>query len=92
LFLNINVEQEAIIPSYTFLNRDTNEQWTETMSMSAREQFLNDNPHVEQLIVSAPSYVADSTRVGVNAKPNNHFRDRLKQIAKNNPGNRINTF
>ncbi len=67
-------------PSYTFLNTDSGEQHTAVMSMSEREEYLKANPHIQQQIVSAPS-LGDSIRLGLK-KPDNGFRDRLKEIKK----------
>jgi hypothetical protein len=67
-------------PSYSFKNLNTGEEWTDIMSMSAREQFLNENPHIQQQIVAAPA-LGDSIRLGLK-KPDNGFRDRLREIKK----------
>tara|TARA_Y100000361_G_C11139758_1_gene334308 strand:+ start:225 stop:539 length:315 start_codon:yes stop_codon:yes gene_type:complete len=39
------------MPLYTFRNINTGEQFDEMMSMSAREQYLKDNPNITQEIV-----------------------------------------
>lgn len=78
------------MPTYNLLNNDTGEEFEEFMSYSALEQYLNDNPHVTQQL-SAPSIVS-----GVPNKPDNGFRDLLKNMKKaNSKGFRaanINTF
>lgn len=76
---------------YTFLNKNTNEEETHLMSISSLDTFKQDNPHLKQLIVSAPGY-ADPIRVGIGAKPSNQFRDVLKEIKRRNRGSTINTF
>lgn len=68
------------MPSYTFLNTETGETFTSIMSMSEREEYLAQNPHVQQQIVSAPA-LGDSIRLGLR-KPDDAFRDRLKEIKK----------
>ncbi len=68
------------MPTYTFLNTNTGEQLTEIMSIAEREEYLASNPHIQQQIVSAPS-LGDSIRLGLK-KPDNGFRDRLKEIKK----------
>jgi hypothetical protein len=68
------------VPTYTFLNTNTGEQLTEIMSIAEREEYLASNPHIQQQIVSAPS-LGDSIRLGLK-KPDNGFRDRLKEIKK----------
>jgi hypothetical protein len=68
------------VPSYTFKNLDTEEVYTTVMSISEREDFLKSNPHMQQVIHSAPA-LGDSIRLGIR-KPDNGFRDRLKEIKK----------
>lgn len=67
-------------PSYTFINLNTGEEWTDIMSISEREEFLSKNPQVQQQLTSAPA-LGDSIRLGLR-KPDNGFRDRLKEIKK----------
>lgn len=78
------------MPTYTFHDKKTGETFDSILSLSEREKFLAENPHVEQLIVSAPGIV-DSWRVGV-TKPDNGWRDVLRSIKKANKGSNINTF
>lgn len=68
------------MPSYTFKNLNTDETFTTTMSMNEREEFLKNNPIMQQVIHSAPA-LGDSIRLGLR-KPDNAFRDRLKEIKK----------
>jgi hypothetical protein len=68
------------MPSYTFKNLNTGEEWTDIMSISEREEFLSKNPQVQQQLTSAPA-LGDSIRLGLR-KPDNGFRDRLREIKK----------
>ena len=68
------------MPSYSFKNLNTGEEWTDIMSISEREEFLKKNPQVQQQLTSAPA-LGDSIRLGLR-KPDNGFRDRLKEIKK----------
>lgn len=68
------------MPSYTFLNTDSGEVFTTIMSIAEREEYLKDNPHIQQQLISAPS-IGDSIRLGLK-KPDNGFRDRLREIKK----------
>ena len=70
------------MPNYTFLNTLTNECSTVYMSMDERDQFVKDNPHMQQQIHSAPA-LGDSIRLGLR-KPDDGFRDRLREIKKAN--------
>ena len=75
------------MPTYTFRNKETGEEKTEVMSMSARDRYLEENPHIEQLIVSAAGFIP-----GVSMKPDGVFRDMLKEMKKASPGSTIETF
>lgn len=68
------------MPHYTFMNTETGEVFNVVMSMSDRDQYVIDNPHMQQQICSAPS-IGDSIRLGLK-KPDSGFRDRLKEIKK----------
>ena len=68
------------MPSYTFKNVETDEVFTVMMSISEREEFLKTNPHMQQVIHSAPA-LGDSIRLGVR-RPDEAFRDRLREIKK----------
>ena len=68
------------MPSYTFKDLNTEEELTMIMSMSEREEYVKSNPHMQQVIHSAPA-LGDPIRLGLK-KPDNGFRDRLKEIKK----------
>jgi hypothetical protein len=68
------------MPSYTFKDLNTGETFTTIMSMNEREEYLKANPHIQQQLISAPA-LGDSIRLGLK-KPDNGFRDRLKEIKK----------
>jgi hypothetical protein len=72
--------EAALMPSYTFKNVETDEVSTVMMSISEREEFLKTNPHMQQVIHSAPA-LGDSIRLGVR-RPDEAFRDRLREIKK----------
>jgi hypothetical protein len=77
------------MPTYLFVNHQTGKEWTDFMSISARDEFLAANPHVEQLVYGAPRIVS---MVGTKPKIDDAFRDKLKEIKKRNPRNTINTY
>lgn len=62
------------MPTYTFRNEETEEEFTTIMSMSDREKFLKDNPNIKQCLAT-PAF-ADSVRMGVR-KIDNGFNDVL---------------
>lgn len=77
------------MPNYTFQNKDTGEEFTLTLSMAEREEYLTNNPNIEQIIVSAPA-IGDPFRLG-RVKPDSQFRERLKHIHKTHAHSKINT-
>lgn len=68
------------MPVYTFKDLNTGDEFTTVMSMTEREEYLKANPHIQQQLISAPA-LGDSIRLGLK-KPDNGFRDRLKEIKK----------
>lgn len=78
------------MPVYTFHNTKTEEEWTDTMSISEMEEMLDVNPHIKWVPTSGPP-VLDSVRLGIR-KPDDNFRDLLKTIKKGSPRSKINTF
>lgn len=76
---------EANIPTYTFLNTITNEEWTEVMTISAMEE-LTKQTHIVQQFVKAPTLGYHMTSL----KPNTDFRYKLNQIKKAHPGSTVN--
>ena len=41
------------MPTYTFYNTETDEQFDDFMSWSQRENYLKDNPHIEPMLTTA---------------------------------------
>lgn len=68
------------MPFYKFLDNNTNKEFEEFMSISALEGYLRDNPHITQLVSGAPMIVSGRGM----KKPDNAFRDVLKEIKKKN--------
>lgn len=79
------------MPTYKFLNTETNEEYEEFMSISELERTLKENPHITQLVHGAPGISS-----GVSKKPDSGFRDLLKEIKKSHSKgiskSTINTF
>ena len=65
------------MPTYRFLNTQTNEEFEDFMSISSLEKFLKENEHIQQLVNGAPMIVS-----GVSKKPDAGFRDLLKEMKK----------
>lgn len=80
------------MPTYTFEDTNTNEQFDKFMSISSREQYLKDNPNIKQ-IISGGQPVIEAARLG-RMKPDQGFRDLLSSMKNNKSytGNKINDW
>ena len=84
------------MPTYSFRNNETQEVFDQFFkSIAAKEEFLVNNPHLQQVHTSSTPTV-DPVRLGLR-KPDDTFRDILKQVKRNNstrfnPADGINTF
>lgn len=67
------------MPYYTFINKETEEEFDDMMSMSEKDKFLEDNPNIKQKL-STPN-LADSVRLGV-TKPKIEHRELLNNMHK----------
>ncbi|CAB5221078.1 hypothetical protein UFOVP247_79 [uncultured Caudovirales phage] len=77
--------------NYTFLNKETNEEFDIDMPISQLDTYKAENPHLEQRIKRAPA-IADPSRLGLK-KPDAGFRDVLKRVKKaSGRNNTINTW
>jgi predicted nucleic acid-binding Zn ribbon protein len=74
------------MPTYTFENTDTNEVFDLMMTMSSREDYLKNNPHIKQLI-SAPKIVRDVGLSGV--KTDSGFKEALSKVKAAHKINKI---
>ena len=77
------------MPTYSFRDKNTEEEFDRVMSNSERELFLEENPNIVQIFKRFPG-VVDSVRIGIR-KPDDNFRDVLKK-AKVHKHNTINDF
>lgn len=76
------------MPHYTFLNKETNEEFNEIMTLTEREEFLKTNPHIEQLIFKTAPVLHSGRGLGLR-KVDDGFRDVMKNISKRNPRNNM---
>lgn len=78
------------MPTYSFKDENTLEEFEKVMSNSERELFLEENPHIKQTFTKFPG-VVDPARVGVK-KPDDNFRDVLKNVKHHHKRDNINTW
>lgn len=75
------------MPTYDFRNTETGEIFEKFMSISSREQYLKDNPNIEQVLLHAPSVNADPIGSNQHGKA---FREVLNKIHQRSPGSVLN--
>lgn len=75
------------MPTYLFRNINTQETFEKVMRIRDLDEYKEKHPELEQLVNGAPG-LSDPVRLGL-IKPSDGFRDVLKQIKHNNPGNNI---
>lgn len=78
------------MPNYTFKNTNTNETFDVSMRIAELDQYKLDNPHLSQLIVRAPA-IGDAHRLG-RLKPDDGFRDVLRNVKHHHKKDNINTW
>ena len=66
------------MPTYTFRNNETGEEFDDFMSMSSLDEYLKTNPHLTTVISGAPALVSGRGM----GKPDKGFRDLLKDMKK----------
>ena len=69
------------MPTYSFKNNDTGEEWEEFFSISGKEEFLKKNDNITQL----PSMVSIVSDVG-GIKNDSGWGDNMSRIAEAHPG------
>jgi hypothetical protein len=67
------------MPTYDFLNTETGEVEERFMSLSQREQFLKDNPHIQQMIGAT----ATVSGVSITGKIPDGFKEVLAKVSEN---------
>lgn len=76
------------MPTYTFRNKETEEEHDAVMRIALMEEYLRDNPNME--IVIKPVQLVDPYSVG-RMKTDSQYRERMQQIKQNNRGSTIKT-
>jgi hypothetical protein len=69
------------MPTYSFYNNQTGEQFDEMMKYSEREEYLNNNPHIQPVVTAA----ALVSGVSTSNKIPSGFNDVLQKVAEKHP-------
>jgi hypothetical protein len=75
------------MPTYSFRNKETGEIFDQMMRISEREEFLNQNPHLETVITGAPAFTGD--HITAVKKYDTGFKEVLQRIHEKTPGSQL---
>ena len=73
------------MPTYNFIDTETNDEFEVVMKISEREEFLKENPQV-QPIITAPALISGS---GSYQKVPEGFKEVLAKVGENHPDSRL---
>ena len=76
------------MPTYNFKNKKTNKEWSDFLSISECDTFLEENPDVEVVIYAR----AIISGISGHYKPDEAFKDMLGEMKKANPRSKINDW
>ena len=79
------------MPAYDFKNSKTGEVIELLLKISEYDEFVKNNPHMERYHTGASAALGDPILLGFK-KPDDAFRDRLRDIKANHRRSVINTF
>ena len=71
------------MPTYTFYDAQLRREWDEFMTISARGQYLEDTPHIQQII--KPVAIAGDHLMGLGPKVDGGFTENMQRIASAHP-------
>ncbi len=75
------------MPTYDFLNTETDEVEEHFMTISAKEKFLEDNPHMKQHYTKVAGIVSGTISAG---NVDNHgFKEVLQKVGEAHPGSEV---
>jgi hypothetical protein len=78
------------MPIYSVMNKDSDEVFEVNMKFTEFEQYLKDNINLIQVFTKFPA-LGDSVRLGMR-KPDDGFRDVLRNVKHNHKKDSINTW
>jgi hypothetical protein len=70
------------MPTYSFIDTDTEDEFDIFMSWSDREEFLKENPSIQPTLTSAPALVRGTNS---NSKVPEGFKEVLSRVAEAHP-------
>jgi hypothetical protein len=77
------------MPTYQFLNTETDEEFEVLMKISEREEYLKNNPHI-QPVLTAPALVSGvSTSNSRTGRVPSGFNEVLSKVAEAHPTSKV---
>ena len=74
------------MPTYSFRNNETGEQYDMIMKYEDKVIYLNNHPEIESIITKAPGL---TTGTGDRTRPPEGFKEVLSKIAEANPNSTL---
>ena len=76
------------MPTYEFRDKNTGAVHEKFLSFNGKDEYLAQNPHLEQTITKAPAFVGDH----VTLKKDTGFKEVLQKIHERSPGSELKKF
>jgi len=76
------------MPTYAFRDKNTGDVHERFLSFTGRDEYLQQNPHLEVTITQAPAFVGDHVAI----KKDTGFKEVLQKIHEKTPGSVLNTL
>ena len=76
------------MPTYSFRDKNTGEIFDKVLRISEREDYLTQNPHLEQTYTQAPAFTGD--HITAVKKYDSGFKEVLQKIHEKTPGSQLN--
>lgn len=78
------------MPTYSFINNDTQEEFDIVMTISERDEYVKNNPNHTQILKSAPMMIQGHRSSSTSLGKNKGFKEVLNNIHKRTPGSVLN--
>ena len=72
------------LPNYTWKNKDTGEEHTNSMTMAEHDDYTKNNPHLEQVLRNFT--MVDPVNIGVTKPPSDFMKYVLGRVQEKTPG------
>ncbi len=73
-----------MMPNYTWRNKETGEEHTNTMTMAEHEEYYKNNPHLQQVLLNFT--MVDPVNIGVTKPPSDFQKYVLGRVKEKMPG------